>query len=62
MSLSIPVSVGYNSDIDKLERILTEEAKKAVEEVSGLLGDPEPVVRFIPDLAKAPLILPWYVM
>ena len=55
MSLSIPVSVGYNSDIDKLERILTEEAKKAVEEVSGLLGDPEPVVRFIPGFGESSL-------
>ena len=55
MSLSIPVSVGYNSDIDKLERILTEEAKKAVEEVSGLLGDPEPAVRFIPGFGESSL-------
>ena len=55
MSLSIPVSVGYNSDIDKLERILTEEAKKAVEEISGLLGDPEPAVRFIPGFGESSL-------
>ena len=55
MSLSIPVSVSYNSDIDKLERILTEEAKKAVEEISGLLGDPEPAVRFIPGFGESSL-------
>lgn len=55
MSLSIPVSVGYDSDIDKLERILTEEAKKAVAEVSGLLGDPEPAVRFIPGFGESSL-------
>lgn len=55
MSLSIPVSVSYNSDIDKLERILTEEAKKAVGEVSGLLGDPEPAVRFIPGFGESSL-------
>jgi len=55
MSLSVPVSVSYNSDIDKLERILTEEAKKAVGEVSGLLGDPEPAVRFIPGFGESSL-------
>ncbi|KAF0145882.1 MAG: integral membrane protein [Nitrospirae bacterium] len=55
MSLSIPVSVSYNSDIDKLERILTEEAKKAVEEISGLLGEPEPAVRFIPGFGESSL-------
>ena len=55
MSLSIPVSVSYNSDIDKLERILTEEAKKAVEEISGLLRDPEPAVRFIPGFGESSL-------
>ena len=55
MYLSIPLSVSYNSDIDKLERILTEEAKKAVEEISGLLGDPEPAVRFIPGFGESSL-------
>ncbi|TAL23680.1 MAG: mechanosensitive ion channel family protein [Nitrospirae bacterium] len=55
MFLHIPVSVGYNSDIDNLERILTEEAKKAVEEVPGLLGDPAPVVRFIPGFGESSL-------
>lgn len=55
MSLSIPVSVSYNSDIDKIERILTEEAKKAVEEISGLLEDPEPAIRFIPGFGESSL-------
>lgn len=55
MSLSIPVSVGYNSDIDKIERMLIEETKKAVEEVPGLLGEPEPAVRFIPGFGESSL-------
>lgn len=55
MSLSIPVFVGFNSDIDKIESILTEEAKKAVGEVPGMLGDPEPVVRFIPGFGESSL-------
>ena len=48
MSVSIIVRVGYASDPDRIEGILIEEAKKAVGEVPGLLGEPEPVVRFAP--------------
>lgn len=47
MSLLIPISVSYGSDPERVEKILVEEAKKAVGEVPGLLGDPEPFVRFI---------------
>jgi len=48
MSLLIPISVSYSSDIGKVERILVEEAKKASGSVPGLLAEPEPFVRFIP--------------
>ncbi|MBI5574868.1 MAG: mechanosensitive ion channel family protein [Deltaproteobacteria bacterium] len=48
MSLLIPVSVSYSADPDEVERILGEVAAKAVGEVSGLLGEPAPFVRFIP--------------
>jgi small-conductance mechanosensitive channel len=48
MSLLIPVGVSYSSNPDKVERILVEEANKAVGAIPGLLGDPEPFVRFIP--------------
>ncbi len=48
MSASVVVRVGYASDPDQIEAILVEEAKKAVGEVPGLLGEPEPVVRFAP--------------
>lgn len=55
MSFLIPVGVSYSSDPDKVERILVEEAKKAVGEVLGLLGDPEPVVRFMPGFGESSL-------
>ena len=48
MSVLIPINVGYNSDPDRIEQILVEEAKNAIGEVPGLLGDPAPFVRFIP--------------
>jgi len=55
MSLLIPVSVSYSSDPEKVEKILVEEAKKAVGEVPGLLGEPEPFVRFIPGFGDSSL-------
>lgn len=55
MSLSIPVSVSYSSDPERIEDILLQEAKKAVGEVSGLLAEPEPAVRFIPGFGESSL-------
>jgi small-conductance mechanosensitive channel len=55
MSLLIPVGVDYSSDPDHVERVLVEEARKAVGEIPGLLGDPEPVVRFIPGFGDSSL-------
>jgi small-conductance mechanosensitive channel len=55
ISLSIPVSVSYSSDPERIERILTEEAKKAVGEIPGLLGDPEPVARLNPGFGQSSL-------
>ncbi|HDP70348.1 MAG TPA: mechanosensitive ion channel [Actinobacteria bacterium] len=48
MSLKIPISVSYDTDLERVEEILVEEAKKAAGEVEGLLDEPEPFVRFIP--------------
>ena len=53
MSLLIPISVSYSSDPERIEKLLVEEAKKAVGEVQGLLGDPEPFVRFIPGFGES---------
>jgi small-conductance mechanosensitive channel len=55
MSLLIPVGVSYSSDPETVERILVEEAKEAVGEIPGLLGDPEPFVRFIPGFGDSSL-------
>ena len=55
MSLLIPISVSYSSDPEKVENILVEETKKAVGEIPGLLGDPEPFVRFIPGFGESSL-------
>ncbi|MHB8834217.1 MAG: mechanosensitive ion channel family protein [Candidatus Methylomirabilia bacterium] len=55
MSLLIPVSVSYEADPGRVELLLVEEAKKAVGEVPGLLGDPEPLVRFIPGFGESSL-------
>ncbi len=55
MSLLIPVGVSYSSDPEKVEEILIDEAKKAVGEIPGLLGDPEPFVRFIPGFGESSL-------
>ncbi len=55
MSLLVPIGVSYSSDPVKVERVLVEEAKKAVGEVPGLLGEPEPFVRFIPGFGESSL-------
>ncbi|MBE0657093.1 MAG: mechanosensitive ion channel family protein [Bryobacteraceae bacterium] len=55
MSLLIPVGVSYDSDPERIEQILLEEAREAVGKVEGLLGDPEPMVRFIPGFGESSL-------
>ncbi len=55
MSLLVPVSVSYASDPDEVEKMLVEEAKKAAKEIPGLLGEPEPFVRFIPGFGASSL-------
>jgi small-conductance mechanosensitive channel len=48
MALLLPVSVSYASDPDEVERVLIDEARRAVGEVAGLVGEPPPMVRLIP--------------
>jgi len=55
MSLLIPIGVSYSSDPERVEKILVEEAKKAIGEIPGLLGEPEPFVRFIPGFGESSL-------
>jgi len=55
MSLLIPIGVSYGADPDHVEKVLVEEAKNAVGQIPGLLGDPEPFVRFIPGFGDSSL-------
>jgi small-conductance mechanosensitive channel len=55
LGLSIRVSVDYGSDPDLVERLLLEEATRAVGEVPGLLDDPAPGVRLIPGFGDVSL-------
>jgi small-conductance mechanosensitive channel len=55
MSLRIEVGVSYDSDPDHIEAILIDEARNAVGHVEGLLGDPEPAVRFMPGFGDSSL-------
>lgn len=55
MSMQIPINVSYSSDPEKVEGILVEEVKKAVGEIKGLLGEPEPSVKFIPGFGESSL-------
>jgi len=55
MSLLISIGVSYSSDPEKVEKILVEETKNAVGKIPGLLGDPEPFVRFIPGFGDSSL-------
>ncbi len=48
MGMSISFSVGYDSDIDRVEAILLEETIAAAASITGLLIDPAPKVRFNP--------------
>jgi small-conductance mechanosensitive channel len=52
MSLQIQVPVSYDADFDKAERVLAEEAGKAVGRVPGLLGEPRPQVTFVPGFGE----------
>jgi small-conductance mechanosensitive channel len=42
MAVAIRVGVGYDADPDQVERVLVEEARSAVGQVPGLLGQPPP--------------------
>ena len=55
MSLNIPVSVGYDSDPDEIERILVEEATSQPDEIPGLRQDTPPIVRLIPGFGDSAL-------
>jgi small-conductance mechanosensitive channel len=55
MALNIPVGVSYDSDPDRVEQVLLEEAQKAAGTVPGLLAEPAPVVRLMPGFGDSTL-------
>ena len=55
MALLIPVNVDYASDPDQVERLLVEEAERAVHDVPGLLAEPRPSARLIPGFGESAL-------
>jgi small-conductance mechanosensitive channel len=55
MSLTIPISVSYDSDPDHIERVLLEEVEGAAGTITGLLAEPAPLVRFIPGFGDSSL-------
>lgn len=55
LAVSVAVTVVPASDPDVVERVLGEEAARAVDEVPGLLPDPPPAVRFAPGFAETGL-------
>jgi small-conductance mechanosensitive channel len=56
MSYSLPVSVAYGTDPQRVEKTLVEIAQQAAREgVEGLLGEPAPTVRLIPGFAESSL-------
>jgi small-conductance mechanosensitive channel len=52
----ISLGVGYDSDVDRVEKILREETIAAGADISGLLTDPAPTIRFNPGPADWSLI------
>ena len=52
MTVAITVPVAFTSDPSQVERILTEVAAAATDQVPGMLKDPAPTVRLIPGFAE----------
>jgi small-conductance mechanosensitive channel len=55
MAVSIPFGVSYDANPELVERVVLEEAKKAVGQVPGLLADPAPAIRLIPGFGESSL-------
>ncbi len=53
--LPVPVSVGYLSDPETVERVLLDEALGAARDMPGILAEPAPFVRFQPGFGESSL-------
>jgi MscS family membrane protein len=47
LKMSVPVSVAYGSDVDKVTRVLLEVVNEAIKDTDYLLADPEPGIFFV---------------
>jgi small-conductance mechanosensitive channel len=56
MGMSISISVGYDSDVDRVQGILLAETIAATGQVQGLLADPAPYVLFSPGPGESALV------
>jgi small-conductance mechanosensitive channel len=56
MGMSISFSVGYESDVDRVQAVLLEETLAAAASIAGLLADPTPKVLFNPGPADWALV------
>ena len=52
MAFNLDIHVAYETDLDKVERICLEEARRGAKEIPGLLADPEPQFRWIPGFGE----------
>jgi small-conductance mechanosensitive channel len=52
MAVAMRVGVDYTADPDRIEGLLTDEARSAVGTVPGLLGDPPPTAKLIPGFGE----------
>jgi small-conductance mechanosensitive channel len=55
MGASVQVGVAYDSDIEKVERVLLEIGKQAVKEVPGMAAEPAPAVTLDPGFGDSSL-------
>ena len=55
MAVSLRIPVSFDADPDEAERILLEEAGRAIGEVPGMLAEPAPIVRFSPGFGEGVL-------
>jgi small-conductance mechanosensitive channel len=55
LGISVQVGVSYDSDIEKVERVLLEEARAAAGAIPGLLAEPAPTVRLDPGFGESAL-------
>lgn len=55
MGVSVQVTVGYGTDLERVEAILNGVAQKAAREVAGMVADPAPSVAFDPGFTDSGL-------